>query len=258
MSKKDFITVYWSPVILPEEESWSFYYRNPTPVLNPLRKIQNKSAKDNFFSCPSVTDLFSNVYRVDCPIDLEINLNKEDMESPYDTNLIGTGKDFVLISNDSKISLYKHRLNILDNYMTCILNLRWIFFADEPLTIRFTPPYFPSIVPAEGTLLASGEFDIGKWYRPILLDYHFPVKTEKLSFKENDPLFFIEFKTEKNIIFKRYHMSEKLLRMKDECMESPNRYGRYKTLKQRYLMASKSNFSSIVLTEIKKNLVDDE
>jgi hypothetical protein len=246
------ITVYWSTPQLftgnnPHNVS-TFFYREPTSVVAPLRKIQ-KERGSNFLACPAFSDMFANIYQLECPIDLDLNIKEEDAIEEF------SGRAFHKITND-RINLLKGRPSNLSGYFSCMLNLRWTFFADEPLTMRFTPPYFPLIVPAEGAIPVAGQFDIGSWFRPLQMEYHLPVGTTKFSYKEGDPLAFIEFMTEKEIVLKRFNYSDKLSIYQEECVNSPVKYGRFIPLKRRYEMAKKSKLREMVLAEIKNNLVE--
>ncbi len=101
-----------------------------------------------------------------------------------------------------------------------------------------------------------GEFDIGSWYRTFNLDYHIPLDTKEMVFNQNDPLFYIEFKTDKKVILKRYMQSDTLFNIGREMVNSPSNYGRFKSLKEKYLMSKKAKMPEIILSEINKNLID--
>jgi hypothetical protein len=134
--------------------------------------------------------------------------------------------------------------------------MSWNFFASEPVTARFSAPFFPSAEPVKNSYLSIGEFDIGKWYRTFMLEYHVPITSTYFSIKQDQPLFFIEFFTNKKIKFKRYTMSSELANLALEAGQSPTRYGQRKSLFERYKMAHGAGVPKMVLREIQKNLVD--
>ena len=74
--------------------------------------------------------------------------------------------------------------------------------------------------------------------------------------KQEDPIFYIEFKTDKNIIFKRFEFNEKTMSLGTECARSPNIFGKNKKLVDRYILGKKTGLRERVLTEIKKNLYE--
>jgi len=157
---------------------------------------------------------------------------------------------------DSKVGIHRNRATSLNGYKNLEYNMGWAFFADEPLLAKFTAPYMPTHSPTPGAILASGEFDIGQWLRPWHLDYFVPNQAGGMEFNVDDPLFYIEFKTDKKIMFKRFNRSPIIDNIMIESVQSPSRYGSRKTLSQRYSMAKKAKMQNIILNEIKNNLVD--
>jgi hypothetical protein len=110
--------------------------------------------------------------------------------------------------------------------------------------------------PAEGVMLSTGQFNIGEWYRDYHLDYHIPFGTKELNFKENQSLFYLEVRTDKKVVFKRYNLTIELRKLADECVTSSVIYGSNKPLLHRYNMFNKSLSPQRVLSYIKENIVE--
>lgn len=261
MSEKDTITVYWSTTASNENESWSQLYPKPSNLVNFYRSVKNEGSKTrNFFACPAFSDMTSNTFIFKAPIDDEITVpdyfENRDFEGAQHLDHFNPGSFFALENNASKISASVFRNSSIENHVNIVYNLSWIFFAEEPLVARFTAPYFPAHSPCPGAMLACGEFDIGQWFRAFNLDYHVPVGSKKMVFKEDDPLYYLELKTDKKVILKRFNMTNKLMNIGYECSQSPMRYSRFKPLSYRYRKANESLIPQIVLDEIKKNVVD--
>ena len=134
-------------------------------------------------------------------------------------------------------------------------NLSWIFVAEESLVMEFSPPYLPPYSPSPNSILASGEFDIGQWFRPINLDYHVPFENTYFKVKTGDELAYVRFKTDKKVVLKRFTMNQRLMNLYTEMSNVSARYNANKTLLQRYDMAKKSKIMSIVMKEVKANVV---
>lgn len=254
MQEKDYITVYWSPApFVSEEFSWNQLYAKPINLLSELlahRNIENKTkAGQNMFGCPAFTDAMKNIVVVKNVIESTINMERL-MPTP-------NNYQYPMVFNDAALLQVKvQREPSIMDYTNIMYNMGWLFFADEPLVARFTAPYFPASSPAEGVILSTGEFDIGTWYRDFNLDYHVPPKIKELIFEEDQPLFYIDFKTDKKIIFKRYTVTKTLRNIANEAAESRERYGAFKSLTNRYLVSKKTMLPELILTEIKKNVVE--
>jgi hypothetical protein len=253
MSKNETIEVYWSPATyIPEQESWALLYPEPLPVFADL--VKKSTPKNKFTTCPAVKNTLKNVFALRAAIDDTHTLDPRQLkqmaksESEYQT----------IESPDGFLPLQKPRASSIEGFIDVTYHMRWLFFASEPLEMRLSAPYFPANSPTEGALFAPGEFNIGKWYRQINLDWHIPVDSTSFSVKADDPLAFIEFKTDKKIVLKRYNLTQSLMNLAFEASDSSRRMGKFKTLVERYKQAHSAKIPQLVLSEIRKNLVEEE
>ena len=250
---KDTITVYWSPFPFTKESSqWNMLYREPEPVLSGLKSNRKKANKgiSNFWICPTFIESLSNVYQVKNNLDLDFPLPMSEIIQRQDNGEVNFG------INAGKVALICPRASSLNNYVNVILNMTWLMFADEPVNVKVSAPYFPTVTVGDGVLVAAGEFDIGTWYRPFNYDMHIPVTTKELHFKKDDPLLFFEFMTDKKIVFKRYSMTNYLNELSKECIDFWTRFGFNIKMVDKYNMFKQSNMREIILKEIQNNLID--
>lgn len=254
MKDLDTITVYWSsPNYDPNQESWSMLYRTPVSLISSLKEIKS-DISGGMFSCPAIKDLCKNVFV------FKANINdKHSLPIQYllDVQNVQPVNGNERVPTDGLVSFGRSRLSALSGYSNIVYNLAWMLFADEPVNARFTAPYLPPTVPAQGAILSQGRFDIGQWYRGFNLDYHIPLSTQLFEIKENDHLFYLHLETNKKVKFQQYFMSDKLKSLSLETINTPNNYGRLKSLKDRYLIGNRSGYPKHILSEIKKNLIED-
>jgi hypothetical protein len=244
----DTITVYWAPSGFTEDnENWNFLYSNPVSALADLNAIRNKSS-NSIFSCPAYKQTMKNVFVFKNSLPEKIKLDEE-------VFLPKVSIPFYHF-NRSKILLSEVRESSFNQHVNLIYGMSWLFFADQPVEARFTAPYFPTVSPALGAMLATGQFDIGRWYRDYVLDYHIPFGTKELTFEENQPLFYLELMTDKKVIFKRYNLTRELKRIAEESSSSPSNYGLNRSLLDKYNMFKRSSSPERVLSHIKQNLVE--
>lgn len=249
MSKKKVITVYWSPATFDTTEpSWDTLYPEPVFVLPQFYTKSNR--KNEMGSCPAVKKTLRNVLCFNSAID-----DVFDLPNSFMRDVAFTDTDNQLIPVDSKLYFRKIRKSSMPDHINVGYNLSWVMFADQPLEVKFTAPYFPAISPVEKAFLSSGEFDIGRWFRPFTLDYHIPINSNEFKIEAEQPLFFAEFLTEKKIVVKRFQLTPRLKNMMDESTFAPVRYGKGLSLIQRYKMAHNANIPKMVLQEIEKSLL---
>jgi hypothetical protein len=206
--------------------------------------------------CTAAKGIFHNVFTFKCAMDDKVLISKQKLEEA-ENELPNRPAGFHLEpDNNSKIGIMAARPTSFEGYSNIAYNMGWIFFADEPVVGKFTAPYYPPVAPTEDCRLSAGKFDIGSWFRPFKLDYHIPTKDTELVFTEDMPLFFVEFETDKKVIFKRFIMTDILENLYLEMSESTARYAAHMPLVNRYKMAKNAKMAEQVLHEIKKNVVE--
>jgi hypothetical protein len=249
MSNKEII-VYWSPFPFTKETSqWNMLYREPESVLSDLRLNRKKTDSINFWSCPVFIDTVKKTYQIKSNFDMDYVL-------PINEIIEEQKKSERFDINTGIVSFQSVRKPSLENYINLSLNISWIMFAEESVEVKLTAPYFPPVTPGEGIMLAPGKFDIGSWYRPLNIDYHIPTTTTELKFKKDDSLLYLEFLTDKKIVFKRYNFTNHLRELSDECLNFHNRFGKNIPLLDKYSVFKQSRMKDLILKEIKNNLID--
>jgi hypothetical protein len=256
MKNTDTVTIYWAPFSYDTDSvsSWAQLYSDPVCLTDELRENKSKFSKSkNMFACPAITDLTNNVFIIKNNHEATFTLPMDDIKKVANSDELNNV--YIKTDNLYALGITKVRPSSLNNYVNLNYNMQWGFFADEPVIARMTAPYMPVYSPGEGVILAAGQFDIGRWFRPLNLDYHVPFETKTLSFNMDDPLFYLEIMTDKKIKFQRYFLTKALSGLAMETVNSAQNYGPFKSLKQRYLKAEKASVTQQVLSEIKKNLV---
>lgn len=248
MSKSDTITVYWGPgERLPYEARNNMLHRKPESLLSFIHG--EKTPESTQQRCPAMKDRLNNVFVFKSAVNDEFDINLDEVAA------VRYKDEQHLFNVPSKTKVIQPRPGQLNGYYTATYMMTWLLFASEPVLAKFTAPYYPAVSPVKGALLATGEYDIGRWFRPVALEYHIPDGENHFSIKENDPLMFVEFMTDKKIVFKRFQPDDILQSLAVEFANSPKAIGQNMTLDHRYDIADESEMSKLVLAQIKKNLV---
>jgi hypothetical protein len=217
-------------------------------------------AVDNVYACPAFKDTTRNVFVFKNPVENIVTFPKGFLEAAaqeiakhenYPTNSRSFGADL-----NSKIFLNVIRKSSFEGYANVFYNFMWLFVAEEPVIAKSTPPYYPHSSPADGAMLSMGEFDIGQWFIPFQLDYHIPMSTEKMTFLEGDDLLYLHILTDRPVVFKRFMRTPTIAQLQIECGAASARYGLFKPLTEKYVMAKKAKLREQMISEIKKNLVE--
>lgn len=248
MKEKEVINVYWSPGYEKNPQSpndWSMLYPEPITLYDDLFKNRNSEAKtDSFFTCPATRSLFKKtlVFR-----------SALHSEHEYDFT---DGKQIINPISKTYYNLFPTRTQNLTTGPLLLLSMAYLMFADKPLLASFSSPTFNKTEYLKYGSPVPGEFDIGQWFRTYNLEFQMWEQSGKLKININDPLFYVKFNTDKEIILHRFNLNDKLWNYVDHCINDKFSFGFFRPLNERYKRFQAARLSDSILTEIKKNLVE--
>ena len=98
----------------------------------------------------------------------------------------------------------------------------------------------------------SGQMDLNSWFRPLDVML-FRDKDKPILIKKGEPLYYIKFHTDEEVIFKRFNYIKELNTIVKSCIASRQFTGAL-SLNKIYDIFNKSKIRNRVLTLIKQNL----
>lgn len=245
---KNPINVYWSTETLGEPDiDWTFLYPKPNTVFSELiKERQDVKDTESYFFCPAVSSKFKKtlIFKNSVNSFYEFGKNEEDF--------------YIKETPDTFIHAQYVRKPSIINKPTFAFNLCYSFFADDSLDVSFTPPYFHKPQYLQSGSIIPGEFNVGKWFRPYICEIQMWEETGNFSLNAGEPLFYAEFKTDRPINFYRFNYSDSLVKYQTANIRSSSFFGPFQTLSKRYENFKQVGYKEKILTEIKKNLVDEE
>jgi len=229
---------------------YTYLYQKPETLFNMMHKDKSKSESGllTYFSCPAMSDKMKKILVFKNTIPGSVAYDFRD------------GKKDLIPLTKEHLNLYTKDLKPYSINTGPSLNfaMQYYFFADEPMPVYFTPPFFQKPGYTQDATILPGEFDVGNWFRP----YNFEVQTWSdhgtITLKENEPIFYAEFKTNKKIKLQRFIMTENMEKIVEAGVTSWQLFGVGQSLLQRYNRFRHHGMREKVLTEIKKNLIDEE
>jgi hypothetical protein len=261
--------VYWAPVhfnlSLPPKD-WNMLYYDPESLLSNLNKnrkiikkndvppklkvndpFSTKSLMDpqssNFFSCPAFTSLSKNVFILENPISTSL--------------IIDENKTIKYRSEDYVKSWIAHPESINNNTLF-VYDLQWVFFTeDDSLNMKLTSPYFSNSQHMKYASVVPGQFDIGKWFRNVGLEYNLWNGIREFEVKKGEHLAYVEFQTEKKVELVRFKLNLEL-KTYLESTSSSSGWEKKIPLKDRYERFRRTRMKDLILKQIKNNIVSNE
>lgn len=240
MSKKDEIVIYWSPVSLIERQTFVNLLWDPPKTL--VSVLPPGTGNSSYRSCSAAKQQFRNTYVVTHPVDNHVVLSG-DTENPE-------------VVEGHNAGWFAGRAP-LKNHYRINYDFTWIFFSEESVKIRLTPPYMHNTSDRSSGFIASGAYDISKWFRGITITYILWPGVTSLKVSKGDPAFYIEFDTDKKVVLKQFDLNSELLNISTSIAETNTFVGiQGLSLQERYQKFTLSNRHKKVLKLIKENLVE--
>jgi hypothetical protein len=239
--EKDTVVVYWACHTIEDRSTiTNLLWEPPKPLLTTLPSGHGKDQPGNYRLCAGASSLLKNTFVVINPKTATVTLS-----GPVDNAQIETTNFGAWIINNPAL---KNRYRI--DY-----DFGWVFFSEESLEINVTPPYMHKTSAQETGQLASGRFNIGKWFRPANLTYILWENENTLTLTEGEPAMYFEFLTDKKVVLKQFEMVQELNSITNQVTGSITLSPK-ETLTQRYARFIRSNRHKRVLKLIKNNLLE--
>ena len=225
---KDSINVYWC---LDESEDGYSYSMPlltspPPPLISDYSKI---SPNKEYLKCPAFSNEFKNTFIYKAIKDIILDIDPKTNEP---TNL-----------NNTEFILYPNKRVSIPAYI--------MFFSDQPLEMSLIPASLHSNNFLDNSQLFSGKYNIGKWFRPLHID--FIAKSPQINIKKGDDIFYLKFDTDKKINFINFGFNDEIYKIRTACTDLKSVRPGYR-FKEIYNMFTRIGYHKKLLKEIKKNI----
>lgn len=238
MAKKKI--VYWAPVFFDDKKDWNiFYYDLESLYDNHRPQIDKSSETNNFFYCPAFKHLARNTFLIKNPIHTHFIF--EDGVAKVKS------KNHVLIEK-------QHPPSIKNSELICY-GMQFIFFSEDDIIAKLTSPFFNQSPYMQNCSLVPGQLNIKKWFRNLNLEFNLWPNKNEIEFQKDEVLAYVNFECgDEEIVLKRFQMNAKLHQLMGACSTAVT-WESFVPIQERYQRFMKTRTNSLVLNEIKNNLV---
>jgi hypothetical protein len=242
------INLYWATPLSNETlQDWSFLYPKPKTLFSELiENRKNPKNKSSYLLCPAVASRFKKTLVFKSPINASY--------------VYGNRNNEYYIEAKTKEYIYaecKREESIKENPLF-LFSLNYLLFADESLKMSASAPFFHKPEYMKFGSVIPGTFDIGQWFRPYNFEVQMWEESGNFEIKDGEPLFYMEFPTDKKIILNRFFLTEELKKICEANVLSMNLFGPFQSLSEKYKKFKQVGYREKILTEIRKNLIDEE
>lgn len=240
------INLYIAPQVTLEEQNWSLLFQTPTVLFSNIHKTKTHTPDGlGYTSCPAVRSKLKKILTFPNSLSCKYEYDFSGDE-PTLTNL-----------TDAYFKIHDVRDNGFHRKPSVFFGYSFIMFADEPLEINFTPPYFNKPEYTKYGTVVPGTYDVGKWFRPFNMEVQLWENKGVFEFKEGEPLFYAELMTDRRVNVHRFAYTDSLEKLSKACVESTATFGLGQTLLSRYNRFRAAGLRERVLTEIRQNLIEE-
>jgi len=235
--------VYWAPDYEHTNIDWNMLYADPISVFDKSYKQKTDVNKyDSMFYCPAFKHLAKNTLEFKNPLTSTFEFDNNGQMIPPTTRQ-GVFANVVRQPN-------------LHDQILLEYGLRYVFFTDaDSLDCTLTAPWFNNSLWQKTATMVPARYDIGKWFRAVNVEFMLDPGLKKFTIKEDEPLCYFGFGTEKPIEFIRFKMNDELKRYSVACSTSTS-WDSWVPLANRYARFKETRMKQLVLKQIKENLVD--
>lgn len=194
--------VYWAPLDNKEVNLTLAYYE-PTRLSN---NIPVDLRDSGYYKCPAFMETVKNTFVLKSPISLDIDFNPS--------------RQLASSSNEQLYNL-KARIDDATDHRIVQFGFNYLFFAEKPVKMTQMHPYLHHNTFTENGNTLLGEFDIGRWLRPLQASFIIDPSKKDYSYriKRSDIYSYIRFNTDEKIELVNFDITPKIEQIADSCLQ---------------------------------------
>lgn len=228
-------------------------YKEPQSVWQDLQDTKDLGTVSSkltttYLQCPATREALSSVYVVRCPCysSAQVLIGEDNSIEKVDQHWSGASQCEITMA---------HAPTCYDQLLV-VVNYPFIFFSEESIFMRVTAPWFHSAPHSTLGAIVPGMYDIGRWFRPLNFEYNLWYKNNRFELGEDEPMAYLEFSTNKQIVFQRFELSQTLIDLATDSIHYRTKQTRgLNGLWNRYKTFDKSDAKKIITREIKAHLL---
>lgn len=167
------------------------------PFKSLVKDIATSRKGCTYLKCPAHTDFLRNTWVFCAPFDLTIEIDVDpdsDMVKIHCENI--SQEIFESIIDTRFLSKTEQAKN---PYPLLGIDWLYIFACDEPLMMQVFPAFMHKNDFTNKTTVIPGEYDVGRWTRPVESVFEIRSNREKIVIKKGDAISYVKFSGEDQI-----------------------------------------------------------
>lgn len=252
-NKKNPIIVYWCPEALLERLPQQIMLdikpkslmseiqkrRAKTPIVPEIIKERVLGNGSGYHMCAALHELARNIFVIKAPFDAIVSIDE-------------TG---AVVKNKEYSSWFVDRSGSIQDGFAVDFDMSFYLFCEENLEVSITPPYMHKTNQPEYGFLSAVKWDISSWFRAFVLIYQLWPGKNTIYFKKDEPIGYLNFHTDREIIFKEYRLTKEIIDIANGCAYFKFTVGN-ETMSKMYERFTKTSMKKRLTKAIKENIIE--
>jgi hypothetical protein len=195
--------VYWAPLDFTEDTDLTLAYYEPTRLSTNIPVDLKDSA---YYRCPAFMETVKNTFVLKSPITIDFKFNTQ-------TQMAEASNDYLFKE--------KIRLNDATEHGIMQLGFNYLLFSEKPLVVTQLHPYLHHNTFTNNANAVLGEFDCGRWVRPLQAAFILNPKESEFNFnvKRGDIYSYIRFNTKEKIELVNFNVTPTIEKVVNSCLD---------------------------------------
>lgn len=226
--------IYWSKYNIFNNSSMQTMEYSPYNIIKEFSKNKPIREDVNWIGCPATKDFLKNTFAFKNPLDLHMQINSNNTVFWPNNNL----EELISIRQFDEKSI------VLDYLMPITL------FSKEDIIATMTSPFLSRINNSMSHLI-PGQFNISKWFRPMMPSFMIYDLDIDFSINKGDDIYYIKFNTPKKIELVEFYFTDTLRDIVSNSLEL-KRFKKNIGLDTLYDIFNSQKIDKIIMKEIEK------
>ena len=186
--------IYWAPIDSNPDFSLSYEIPDRLP-----KTIPEHLKGTDYFRCPAFNENIKNIFALRSPVDVDIEF--EDGNLKY-------------CSNDAFVNkIFPPQGNVVQ------FKINNLFITDKSCKIKMMHPFLHTNDFVKNGNTVYGEYDIGKWFRPLQAAFIVHRNTMSYKIRKGDIFAYVQFDTDEPVELVPFDVTPNIERILQKCLD---------------------------------------
>jgi hypothetical protein len=168
-----------------------------TPFKSLVKDIATSRKGCTYLKCPAHTDFLRNTWVFCAPFDLTLEIEVDSDSDMVKVHCENISQEIFESIIDTRF-LYKTE-QAKNPYPLVGIDWLYVFACEEPLMIQVLPAFMHNNEFTDKTTVIPGEYDIGRWTRPVETVFEIKSNRERIVITKGDAISYVKFSSDDQI-----------------------------------------------------------